>query len=46
LTACGSAKTEESSTADSTAVVTPALDTVVVTDSTVVTAPVDGSTQK
>jgi hypothetical protein len=47
LTACGSAKTEESSTADSTAVVTPAsLDTAVVTDSTVVTAPVDGPTQK
>jgi hypothetical protein len=47
LTACGSAKTEESSTVDSTAVVTPAsLDTVVVTDSTVVTAPVDGPTQK
>lgn len=46
LVACGSVKTEEASTTDSTAVAAPVLDTVVVADSTVATAPVDGPAQK
>jgi hypothetical protein len=46
LTACGSVNTKEDSATDSTAVALPVVDTVVVVDSTAVTAPVDGSAQK
>jgi hypothetical protein len=45
LTACGSAKTEEASTADSTAVAAPVADTTA-TDSTVVAAPTTGEAAK
>lgn len=45
LTACGSAKTEEAPVADSTAVAAPVADTTA-TDSTVVTAPVEGEAAK
>lgn len=46
LTACGSAKTEEASTADSTAVVAPVESTTVVADSTTVAAPTTGELAK
>lgn len=45
LTACGSAKTEET-VADSTAVSVPAETTTVVADSTAVAAPVTGEAAK
>ena len=45
LTACGSAKTEEASTADSTAVAAPVADTTAV-DSTVVAVPTTGEEAK
>jgi hypothetical protein len=45
LTACGSAKTEET-VADSTAVAAPVADSAVVTDSSVVAAPTTGTEVK
>ena len=45
LTACGSAKTEETA-GDSTAVVIPAETTTVVADTTTVAAPVEGEAAK